>query len=84
MVNPPLISITQIIPLTFHSVLATADFSSWSMPVLLASGPWHRLPRIFLHPQPGLYSSLDPLLQCQVKGQLLDEIFAGHTIKKKM
>lgn len=60
MINPPLISITQVIPLAFHSVLATADFSSWSMPVLLASGPWHRLPRIFLHPHPALCSSLHP------------------------
>ena len=47
-----------ITSLSTPSAPATADFRPWNRPVLLTSGPWHMLPRIFPHPQPDLYIAL--------------------------
>lgn len=42
-------------PSPFSLLSPHCYFSSWNMSVLLASGPWHLLPKMFLHPQPGIY-----------------------------
>ena len=75
-----LVTSSLFMSLTFQSAPTAPDFHSWNVPVLVASGPWYMLPRIFPHPQPyNLYSS--PLPQIQPKSQLC-EAFYGHTIKK--